>query len=121
MKATSSSGRGGGGSKKTSIGCIGKCTTDLSITELDRITNHVQYVLECPKGRKLFIRYLAGAKMSTNLQCVELYEKLGDIVSIEQGPKYVYNLIFFPEPANLHDAKNVHTLICTVYMYTLLI
>lgn len=63
------------------IGCIGKCTSGLTLEELDQITDNINQTLQHPKGRDVFRKYLNLSHRNDDLECLELYEictKIGD-------------------------------------------
>ncbi|XP_076245123.1 uncharacterized protein LOC143185763 [Calliopsis andreniformis] len=59
---------------KNVIGCIGKCTSGLSIEELDHITDNINKTLTHPRGRQIFKKYLQRRDLRDNLECLALYE-----------------------------------------------
>ncbi|XP_076623663.1 uncharacterized protein LOC143343048 [Colletes latitarsis] len=59
---------------KRTIGCIGKCTSDLSSEELDQITDNINKTLAHKEGRKIFKKYLQEFDLRDDLECLELYE-----------------------------------------------
>jgi len=56
------------------IGCIGKCTTGLTIEELDRITDNINATLSHWQGRKIFRKYLQKENITDMIYCLDLYE-----------------------------------------------
>lgn len=71
--------KAGSSSSGKTMGCIGKCTSGLSIEELDLITDHIHQTLIHPKGRKVFNKYLTQGKRKTDLACLDFYEHCLDI------------------------------------------
>lgn len=65
------------------IGCIGKCTTDLTVEELDQITDNINKTLSHPKGRKIFKKYLERCSLESSLECLELYEVCSEFLAKE--------------------------------------
>ncbi|OXU22376.1 hypothetical protein TSAR_007734 [Trichomalopsis sarcophagae] len=70
------------GSSKT-IGCIGKCTSGLSLKELDWITDNIQRTLADEQGRKIFRKYLSRGRRKTDLACLDLYEQVAEYIDNE--------------------------------------
>ncbi|XP_014207345.1 uncharacterized protein LOC106638600 [Copidosoma floridanum] len=66
------------------IGCVGKCTSGISISELDRITDHVQHALDSTKGRSIFKRYLEQGRRRTDLACLQLYEQICEYIDNDE-------------------------------------
>lgn len=74
-------GSGGGGGR---LGCIGKCTSGLSLEELDLITDHVHRTLSHPQGLKIFRKYLSQGRRKTDLACLDLYEACSEYLDSEK-------------------------------------
>ncbi|XP_031782437.1 uncharacterized protein LOC100118887 [Nasonia vitripennis] len=72
------------GSSKT-IGCIGKCTSGLSLEELDRLTDDIQRTLAHAQGRKIFRKYLSHGRRKTDLACLDLYEQVAEYIDNERS------------------------------------
>lgn len=56
------------------IGCIGKCTSGLSLEELDHITDNIHRTLSHPRGIEVFARYLEKREHTDSINCLKLYE-----------------------------------------------
>lgn len=69
------------------IGCIGKCTSGLTLEELDQITDSINQTLQHPKGTEVFRKYLKLSRRNDDLECLELFETCTKIVDKEE--KYV--------------------------------
>ena len=74
-----------GASGGKGIGCIGKCTSGLSLEELDLITDDVQRTLAHVQGRKILRKFLAQGRRATELKCLELYEKCTECLDKERS------------------------------------
>lgn len=61
-------------SPSKSIGCIGKCTSGITVEELDYITDNINNTLSHPKGRLIFKKYIERYNLQSSLECLELYE-----------------------------------------------
>lgn len=66
------------------IGCIGKCTSGLTLEELDQITDNIYQTMRHPKGRDVFRKYLILSHRNDDLECVELYETCTKIMDKEE-------------------------------------
>jgi len=62
------------GSQYNTIGCIEKCTTGLTIQELNQITDNINATLSHPQGRKIFRKYLQKQNITNRIDCLDLYE-----------------------------------------------
>lgn len=69
---------------KQTIGCIGKCTSGLSLDELDQITDNISKTLGHPRGREIFKKYLERRDLRDNLDCLTLYETCCEIIDGEK-------------------------------------
>ncbi|XP_012347403.1 uncharacterized protein LOC100865963 isoform X3 [Apis florea] len=69
---------------KRTIGCIGKCTSGLSIDELDQITDNINKTLNHPRGREIFKKFLEQCDLRDNLECLALFEICFEIIEREQ-------------------------------------
>ncbi|XP_011494283.1 PREDICTED: uncharacterized protein LOC105359382 [Ceratosolen solmsi marchali] len=83
MKAAAT-GSSGGSTTRTTLGCIGKCTSGLTVEQLDFLTDHVQRTLGHAQGRKMLAEYLSQGKRDTDLRCLELYEKCAAYIDKER-------------------------------------
>lgn len=68
-----------------SIGCIGKCTSGLTLEDLDQITDHINQTLLHPKGREVFRKYLTLARRKDDLACLEFYENCCEYIEKEEN------------------------------------
>ncbi|KAK1128704.1 hypothetical protein K0M31_019856 [Melipona bicolor] len=68
---------------KQTVGCIGKCTSGLSIDELDQITDNIHKTLNHPRGREIFKKFLERRDLRDNLECLTLYEVCFEIIAEE--------------------------------------
>ncbi|XP_060832364.1 uncharacterized protein LOC132916405 [Bombus pascuorum] len=67
------------------IGCIGKCTSGLSIHDLDQITDNIHKTLTHPRGREIFRNFLEQRGLTDNLKCLALYETCLQILTEESN------------------------------------
>ncbi|CAB0042414.1 unnamed protein product [Trichogramma brassicae] len=83
--ATGGASGGGGGRKPADkfIGCIGKCTSGLTVKDIDRITDSISKCLDDKHGRKIFRRYVVQADRRTDRHCLDLYERISDLINLE--------------------------------------
>lgn len=73
---------------RKTIGCIGKCTSGLSIDELDQITDNIHKTLTHPRGREIFKKFLEQRGLRDNLECLALYETCMQIITEETNFSY---------------------------------
>lgn len=83
------------GSSSRTIGCIGKCTSGLSLEELDRITDDIQRTLAHAQGRKIFRKYLSHGRRKTDLACLDLYEQVAEYIDNERSYRYGVVSIYY--------------------------
>ncbi|XP_011304296.1 uncharacterized protein [Fopius arisanus] len=57
------------------IGCIGKCTSGLTLDELDILTDTVHSTLGRHQGRKIFREFLRKGKRQDDLKCLDFHEQ----------------------------------------------
>ncbi|XP_033222600.1 uncharacterized protein LOC117176464 [Belonocnema kinseyi] len=67
------------------VGCIGKCTSGLTLEELDQITDHINQTLLHAKGREVFRKYLTLARRKDDLACLEFYENCSEYIEKEEN------------------------------------
>ncbi|XP_034940489.1 uncharacterized protein [Chelonus insularis] len=65
---------------KKIVRCIGKCSSGLTLEELDNITDHIQKTLNDCKGRKIFREFLRQSNRVDDLACLDFYEKICEFI-----------------------------------------
>ena len=68
-----------------SIGCIGKCTSGLTLKELDQITDNINQTLLHPLGRSIFRKYLTVGRRKDALASLDLYETCCEFMEKEEN------------------------------------
>ncbi|XP_063977058.1 uncharacterized protein LOC135162479 [Diachasmimorpha longicaudata] len=67
------------------IGCIGKCTSGLSVDELDALTDNVHSTLGRHEGRKIFREFLRKGKRKDDLECLDFHERCCRYIENDQN------------------------------------